>query len=56
MTKQDRHEITKLFMAQANIDMRFYGTILRGSDSGGHPGIPDRIKADNGFEMAHGRS
>lgn len=39
-------------MAQADTDTRFYGTIHRGSDSDGHPVIPDRIEFNNGFVCA----
>jgi hypothetical protein len=49
--KKDRLEITKPLMAQADTDWRFYGRIYRGSDSVGHPVIPDRIKVNNGFEL-----
>ena len=42
--KTDRFEITKHFMAQADRDRRFYGTINRDCDADGTPVIPDRIK------------
>jgi hypothetical protein len=42
--KKDRFEITKLLMAQADIERRFFGTIQRCSDEDGYPVIPDRIK------------
>ncbi len=45
-------EITKDFMAQADNDTRFYGTIKSGSNSDGIPVIPDRIKVLEGFIMA----
>jgi hypothetical protein len=41
--KKDRSEITMLLMPQADIEIRFYGTIHRGQDSDGTPVIPDWI-------------
>jgi hypothetical protein len=35
--KKDGFELTKLSMAQADRDRRFYGMIQRGPDSDGHP-------------------
>ena len=39
-------------MAQADIDWRFNGTILRGADSEEHPVSRNRIKVNNGFVCA----
>jgi len=50
--KKDRFEITKLLMAQADIERRFFGTINRDFHVSGIPVIRDRIKADNGFVCA----
>ncbi len=50
--KKDRLEITELFMAQASIDRRFYGTISRGYDSSGHPVVRARIEVNTGFVIA----
>ena len=50
--KKDRFEITKLFMAQADIYRRFFGTILRDFDSDGSPVVRGEIKVLDGFILA----
>jgi len=45
-------EITELFMAQADINRRFYGTIKRGCDADGTPVVRGRIEVQDGFVLA----
>ncbi len=50
--KNDRLEITELFMAQADRDRRFYGTISRGFDEDGAPVVYGKIMMQDGFILA----
>ncbi len=45
-------EISELFMAQADINRRFYGTIKRGCDADGIPVVRGRIEVQDGFVLA----
>lgn len=45
-------EITELFMAQADINRRFFGTIKRGCDADGTPVVRGRIEVQDGFLLA----
>lgn len=45
-------EITELFMAQVDINRRFYGTIKRGCDADGTPVVRGRIEVQDGFILA----
>jgi hypothetical protein len=45
-------EITELFMAQADINRRFFGTIKRGWDADGTPVVHGRIEVQDGFFLA----
>lgn len=45
-------EITELFMAQADINRRFFGTIKRGYDADGTPVVRGRIEVQDGFVLA----
>ena len=45
-------EITELFMAQADKNRRFYGTIKRGCDADGSPVVRGRIEVQDGFVLA----
>ena len=45
-------EISELFMAQADINRRFYGTIKRGCDADGTPVVRGRIEVQDGFILA----
>ncbi len=47
--KKDHLEITELFMAQASVDRRFYGTIQRGFDADGVPVVYGKITVLDGF-------
>ncbi len=49
---KDRLEITELFMAQADRDRRFYGTISRGQDASGAPQVFGKIKVRDGSLLA----
>ena len=48
----DKFEITELFMAQADRDRRFYGTIKRGYDVNDVPVVFGKIMVNNGFVCA----
>ena len=50
--KKYRLEITELFMAQADKDRRFYGTINRGFDADGVPVVRGKIMMQTGFILA----
>jgi hypothetical protein len=50
--KKERLELTELFMAQADRDRRFYGTISRGFDADGVPVVRGKITVNNGFVCA----
>ena len=50
--KKDRLEITEMFMAQADRDRRFYGTISRGFDADGTPVVRGKIMVLDGFVCA----
>jgi hypothetical protein len=50
--KDDRFEITELFMAQADWDRCFLRTFKRGHDENGHPVVSAKIKVINGFVSA----
>ncbi len=50
--KKDRVLITELFMAQADRDRKFYGTIKRETDSSGYPVVRGKIKVLDGFILA----
>ncbi len=50
--KKDRLEITELFMAQADKDRRFFGTIQRGFDADGVPAVYGKIMVLDGFVCA----
>jgi hypothetical protein len=47
--KNDRLEITELFMAQADHERCFYGIIKRGLDERGKPFVFSRIVINNGL-------
>jgi hypothetical protein len=47
-SNKDRFEITEMFMAQADINRRFYGTIRRDIDGDGNPVVYGKIKVLNG--------
>ena len=50
MSKGDNKiEITELFMAQADRDRRFYGTIHRGFNADGVPVVYGKIMMQDGF-------
>lgn len=49
---KDKLEITELFMAQADINRRFYGTIKRGFNADGVPVVRGRIEVQDGFVLA----
>ena len=52
--KEDKLEITELFMAQADVHRRFYGTIKRGYNTAdGTPIVRGRIEVQDGFVLAH---
>ena len=51
--KENQFEITELFMAQADINRRFYGTIKRSCDADGTPVVRGRIEVQDGFVLAH---
>ena len=50
--KEDKLLITELFMAQADINRRFFGTIKRGYDADGTPVVRGRIEVQDGFILA----
>ena len=50
--KEDKFKITELFMAQADINRRFFGTIKRGYDADGTPVVRGRIEVQDGFVLA----
>ena len=50
--KEDKFKIAELFMAQADINRRFYGTIKRGCDADGTPVVRGRIEVQDGFVLA----
>ena len=50
--KEDKFKITELFMAQADINRRFFGTIKRGCDADGTPVVRGRIEVQDGFVLA----
>lgn len=52
MENRDRFEITELFMAQADHERCFYGVIIRGKDTVGHPHIFSRIVVKDGLIQA----
>ena len=52
MKGQEKIELTELFMAQVNRDVRFYGTIERSFDSDGNPFVFGRIKIDDVYVCA----
>jgi len=53
MNKGDsKFELSELFMAAADRDRRFFGTIKRGFDLSGHPVVWGRIEVNTGFICA----
>jgi len=50
--KKDRLEISELFMAQASINRRFFGTIKRSFDVDGVPVVYGKIEVLDGFILA----
>lgn len=50
--KNDRLEITELFMAQADHERCFYGVIKRGKDGYGNPHLYSRIVVKDGLIQA----
>jgi hypothetical protein len=49
---KDQFEISELFMAQADRDRRFFGTIKRETDSDGTSIVRGKIMVNNGFVCA----
>ena len=50
--KENQFEITELFMAQADINRRFFGIIKRGCDADGTQVVRGRIEVQDGFILA----
>lgn len=49
---ESKFELSELFMAAADRDRRFLGTIKRGFDFSGHPIVWGRIEVNSGFICA----
>ena len=52
INKNDRFEITELFMAQADNERCFYGVIKREKDAEGNPRLFSRIVVNDGLIQA----
>ena len=50
--KEDRFEITEMFMGQASVDRCFYGCIKRLKDDNGNPSVFSRLVMPDGLLCA----